>query len=394
MSLFSRFVLAFVLVALFAVGVSGWLGEFSTRTNLQRFAVDRGWIKPLVSEFQLPTEADSTPDLGQPGKPNPEAAAPPPRGQLPPLAMARVLLNLRISQIVSTSIALLVAAGIGAFLAYRLLRPIRELTAINQRYRLGERDARFQVRGRDEINRLGETFNGLADQLGIEQRRQKQLVADIAHELRTPLTVLKGELEYLQDGLSQPTPQTLHRLAEEVDLLSRLVADLRLVSLADTDGLRLERCNLNLTELTREVMTAFERQAQTVGKHLQFEAESVRLELDPERIRQVLYNLLDNALRHTPEGGTVRCAIRKAEQQILLEISDEGPGIPPADLERVFERLYRTDTARNREAGGSGLGLAIVRTLVEAHGGKVWATSRPEGGAAFTVSLPQTSPTS
>jgi two-component system, OmpR family, sensor histidine kinase BaeS len=390
MSLFSRFVLAFVLVALFAVGVSGWLGEFSTRTNLQRFAVDRGWIKPLVSEFQLPTEADSTPDLGQPGKPNPEAAAPPPRGQLPPLAMARVLLNLRISQIVSTSIALLVAAGIGAFLAYRLLRPIRELTAINQRYRLGERDARFQVRGRDEINRLGETFNGLADQLSIEQRRQKQLVADIAHELRTPLTVLKGELEYLQDGLSQPTPQTLHRLAEEVDLLSRLVADLRLVSLADTDGLRLKRCKVNLTELTREVMTAFERQAQTVGKRLQFEAELVRLELDPERIRQVLYNLLDNALRHTPEGGTVRCVIRKTEQQILFEISDEGPGIPPADLERVFERLYRTDAARNRETGGSGLGLAIVRTLVEAHGGQVGAANRLEGGAVFTISLPHT----
>jgi two-component system, OmpR family, sensor histidine kinase BaeS len=389
-SLFSRFVLAFVLVALFAVGVSGWLGEFSTKTNLQRFAVDQGWIKPLVGEFQQRPQPGSSDLLGQPGNPNPEVAAPPPKGQLPPLAMARVLLNLRISQIVSTSVALLVAAGIGAFLAFRLLRPIRELTAINQRYRLGERTARFQVRGRDEINRLGETFNGLADQLGIEQRRQKQLVADIAHELRTPLTVLKGELEYLQDGLSQPTPQTLHRLAEEVDLLSRLVADLRLVSLADTDGLRLERCNLNLTELTREVITAFERQAQSVGKHLQFEAESVRLELDPERIRQVLYNLLDNALRHTPEGGMVRCTIRKAEQHILLEISDEGPGIPPADLERVFERLYRTDAARNREAGGSGLGLAIVRTLIEAHGGRVWAANRPEGGAVFTVTLPQT----
>jgi two-component system, OmpR family, sensor histidine kinase BaeS len=220
--------------------------------------------------------------------------------------------------------------------------------------------------------------------------RRESEVADIAHELRTPLTVLKGKLEYLQDGLSQPTPQTLHRLAEEVDLLSRLVADLRLVSLADTDGLRLERCNLNLTELTREVMTAFERQAQNVGKHLQFEGEAVRLELDPERIQQVLYNLLDNALRHTPEGGTVRCTIRKAEQHILLEISDEGPGIPPADLERVFERLYRTDAARNREAGGSGLGLAIVRTLVEAHGGRVWVANRLEGGAVFTVSLPQT----
>jgi two-component system, OmpR family, sensor histidine kinase BaeS len=387
-NLFWRFVLAFVLVALFAVGVSASLGEFSTRTNLQRFAVDRGWIEPLLGEFQPAPKSGLSALPGQPEQPDAEVAAPPPRGQLPPLAMARVLLNLRISQIVSTSIALLVAAGIGAFLAYRLLRPIRELTAINQRYRLGERTARFQVRGRDEINRLGETFNGLADQLGIEQRRQKQLVADIAHELRTPLTVLKGELEYLQDGLSQPTPQTLHRLAEEVDLLSRLVADLRLVSLADTDGLRLERCNLNLTELTREVMTAFERQAQTVGKRLRFEAEPVRLELDPERIRQVLYNLLDNALRHTPEGGTVRCAIRKTEQQILLEVSDEGPGIPPADLERVFERLYRTDAARNREAGGSGLGLAIVRTLVEAHGGKVRATNRPEGGAVFTVSLP------
>jgi two-component system, OmpR family, sensor histidine kinase BaeS len=393
-SLFSRFVLAFVLVALFAVGVSGWLGEFATRTNLQRFAVDQGWIKPLTKDLQPPPEPGLQSELGQPGKPNPEVAAPPPRGQLPPLAMARVLLNLRISQIVSTSIALLVAAGIGAFLAFRLLRPIRELTAINQRYRLGDCTARFQVRGRDEINRLGETFNGLADQLGIEQRRQKQLVADIAHELRTPLTVLKGELEYLQDGLSKPTPQTLLRLAEEVDLLSRLVADLRLVSLADTDGLRLERCKVNLTELTREVVSAFERQAQTVGKHFQFEGESVHLELDPERIRQVLYNLLDNALRHTPEAGTVRCVIRKAENQILLEISDEGPGIPPTDLERVFERLYRTDAARNREAGGSGLGLAIVRTLVEAHGGKVWAANRLEGGAVFTVSLPQTTPIS
>jgi two-component system, OmpR family, sensor histidine kinase BaeS len=387
-SLFLRFVLAFVLVALFAVGLSSGLGEFSTRTNLQRFAVDRGWIKPLVGEFRQPSEPGSQSDLGQPGKPNPEVASPPPKGQLPPLAMARVLLNLRISQIVSTSIALLVAAVIGAFLAFRLLRPIRELTAINQRYRLGERSARFQVRGRDEINRLGETFNGLADQLSTEQRRQKQLVTDIAHELRTPLTVLKGELEYLQDGLSQPTPQTLHRLAEEVDLLSRLVTDLRLVSLADTDGLRLERCKVNLTELAREVMLAFERQAQTVGKHLQFAGESIHLELDPERIRQVLYNLLDNALRHTPEGGTVRCAIRKSEQHILLEISDEGPGIPPADLERVFERLYRTDAARNREAGGSGLGLAIVRTLIEAHGGQVWAANRLEGGAMFTVSLP------
>ena len=163
---------------------------------------------------------------------------------------------------------------------------------------------------------------------------------------------------------------------------------MRLVSLADTDGLRLERCNLNLTELTREVISTFERQAQTVGKRLQFEAESVRLELDPERIRQVLYNLLDSALRHTPEGGTVRCTIRKTEQQILLEISDEGPGIPPADLERVFERLYRTDAARNREAGGSGLGLAIVRTLIEAHGGQVRAANRLEGGAVFTISLP------
>jgi signal transduction histidine kinase len=108
----------------------------------------------------------------------------------------------------------------------------------------------------------------------------------------------------------------------------------------------------------------------------------------------VFYNLLDNALRHTPEAGTVRCVIRKAENQILLEISDEGPGIPPTDLERVFERLYRTDAARNREAGGSGLGLAIVRTLVEAHGGKVWAANRLEGGAVFTVSLPQTTPIS
>jgi two-component system, OmpR family, sensor histidine kinase BaeS len=401
--LFVRLVLAFVLVALFAAGLSGWLGEQAARGNIQRFAVEQGWITaPLNNQPIQPNQPNqpfqnqpNQPDQSfqnQPNQPNrPPPLLAPPRPP-PPRDLERLLANLRLSQLGATAIALVVALLAGGYLALRLVQPIRELTRINQRYTLGERQARFVVRGQDEINRLGATFNRLADQLGAEQRRQKQLVADVAHELRTPLTVLRGELEYLQDGLSQATPETLRRLADEVDLLTRLVTDLRLVSLADSGGLTLTRTRLDLHQLAGEALAAFGRQAEANGQRLVLSGQPLWLDLDRERLRQVLYNLLDNALRHSPAGGgQVCCSVRAEGAWVLLEVSDEGTGIAATELERVFERLYRSDQARNRAEGGSGLGLAIVRTLVTAHGGSVSAANRGggAGGAVFTVRLPK-----
>jgi two-component system, OmpR family, sensor histidine kinase BaeS len=180
----------------------------------------------------------------------------------------------------------------------------------------------------------------------------------------------------------------LARLGDEVELLSRLVADLRLLSLADAGGLELHKQRRDLGQLCQETVAAFDHVAQARQQRLVYQGSSLWATLDPERLRQVLYNLIDNALRHTPEAGSVACTLSLDAGWARLEVSDTGPGIPSEDVERIFLRLYRADAVRNRNQGGSGLGLAIVRTLVELHGGTVWAENRPNGGAVFTVRLP------
>ena len=213
-------------------------------------------------------------------------------------------------------------------------------------------------------------------------------MADVAHELRTPLTILKGEVEYLQDGLSEPTLEVLGRLQEEVGLLERLVGDLRLLSLADSGGLSLHPVETDLTALTRDGVRAFERRAQDHGTQITLSGPPTPLHVDPERLRQLLYNLLDNALKHTAPGTRVECSVTHEGQYARLDIRDHGPGLPEGSLERVFERLYRTDAARSRVDGGSGLGLSIVRTLTEAQGGRVQVQNHPEAGAVFSIWLP------
>lgn len=369
MRLYPRFVLAFVLVAFVSVLASGWLSEQAAR----------GRIRPQT----LTPPAVQT----KPPQTRPQTRVP---GQGPPQEAIRPLLaGLRVSQIGAAVIALIVALAIGSVLALRLVQPIRMLMDINRRYLLGERSLRYSGKGQDELHELGLTFNRMADQIEQEQQQQRQLVADVAHELRTPLTVVKGELEYIQDGISEPTPQVIQRLSEEVDLLVRLVGDLRLLSLADSSGLEFHFMQLDFTALTLSATQAFAHAAQQRGCRLTVSGPAVLVRVDRERMQQVLYNLLDNALKHTQPNTEINCHIQSSANEVTLSVRDHGAGLADADLERVFQRLYRTDSARTRSDGGSGLGLAIVKTIVETHGGQVRAKNHPDGGAVFSLMLPK-----
>jgi two-component system, OmpR family, sensor histidine kinase BaeS len=362
MRLFPRFVLAFVVVALIAAFTASWLSEQAARGRIRFAPPEIAGTAPILPRIV------------------PEAEAP--RGA------ERLLKALQASQVGATIVALSLALMIGAFLASRLVKPVRALIEINRRYLRGERNLRYVGNGEDELHELGMTFNLMADQIQKEQQQHKQLVADVAHELRTPLTILKGELEYIQDGITEPSAQVILRLTEEVDLLVRLVSDLRLLSLSDSGALEFNFVELDLTGLVQNAAQAFAALAMQKKCTIVVSGTPVLVRVDRERTQQVLYNLLDNAVKHTANGTQISCTIQSRDQQVTLEILDQGMGLAETDLERVFQRLYRTDTTRNRQDGGSGLGLAIVKTLIEAQGGTVGATNHPTGGALFTVLLP------
>jgi len=288
----------------------------------------------------------------------------------------------------AAGIALLVAAAAGMALAARLTRPLRALTATANRYAAGDRGARAGERGRDEVAEVARAFNRVADRLRQEEEHQQRLIADIAHELRTPLTVLKGELEALEDGLLEADTATFRRLGEEVTLLERLVQDLRLLTQAESGELTLTRRPVDLAALAREVTASFARRAGQRQVRLVPHLEPATVDADPDRLKQVLVNLLENAARHAPAGSAIDVSVGPVDGEAHLAVRDHGPGIPAEERERVFQRFYRMDRARSRAAGGSGLGLAIVRSLVELHHGTVQASSHEQGGAVLTVRLP------
>jgi signal transduction histidine kinase len=220
------------------------------------------------------------------------------------------------------------------------------------------------------------------------------MTADIAHELRTPLSVERAHLEALQDGIYPLTPENLGPILEQNGLLTRLVEDLRTLALADAGQLPMQRVPTDLPALLGRVVSRFEPQAITREIALELSpgpdarVPFPRLALDPARIEQLLGNLLANALRHTPVGGKIRLDISSSPAAVQVTVRDTGPGIPEDALPHIFERFYRADRARSRAEGGSGLGLAIARQIAQAHGGSLTAANHPQGGAIFTLSLP------
>jgi two-component system, OmpR family, sensor kinase len=292
--------------------------------------------------------------------------------------------------LLASIIAGVVAVVISLFMSRRLTGPLASMTQAAQAMARGDLAQRVQVGANDEVGRLAEAFNTMAASVARSEQLRRDLVADVAHELRTPIAVLRADLEAVQDGVYQPTAYRVSALREEVDLLARLVADLQELSLAEAGQLALQRQSTDLGQLCRQVVATMAPQATGRGVNLavaQAVASATSL-VDPDRIGQVLRNLVSNALRYTPAGGSVTLDCQANDKMAILTVRDTGAGITAEDLPHIFDRFYRGERSRSRASGGAGLGLAIVKQLVEAHGGHVWVESAPGSGAAFHVSLP------
>lgn len=291
--------------------------------------------------------------------------------------------------------AVLLAVVLSLFLTRQIVRPLASLAAAARRVAGGELGYHVEVRSGDEIGAVASAFNTMSTSLKRNEEARRNLLADIVHELRTPLTVIEGTADGIIDGVLPPTPEQLGIIKEEAGLLAKLVADLRDLSLAEAGRLVLERQPEDLEEVVGRAVRRFEGEARERGVALTLRrAENGDLPpvtIDATRIAQAVGNLISNAIRHTPAGGTVEVVVGRDGERpggAMVVVSDTGEGIAPEDLPFVFERFYRADKSRSRRSGGSGLGLAIARQLVEAHGGSISAVSEPGRGSSFRILLP------
>jgi len=286
--------------------------------------------------------------------------------------------------------ASLVALLIGIFLSRTLTRPIRELTDATHAVAKGELGAQVSVRSKDELGELASSFNKMSADLARSTETRKQMTADIAHELRTPLSLIIGHADAVHDGVLPPTRENFEIIRDEALRLDHLVEDLRMLSLADAGELSISLQEVSAQKLLRDIQTTYLQIAaqKDVSIHLDVAPGVQMLNIDPGRMTQVLTNILDNALRHTPRGGQIDVSARRVEDGVEIAIKDSGPGIEGEDINRIFTRFYRADEARSREYGGSGLGLAIAKSIVQAQDGKIWAESVPGQGLTIYIRMP------
>jgi signal transduction histidine kinase len=293
----------------------------------------------------------------------------------------------------ATAVALL----IGMLLARTISRPVREITAATKLIAQGELGHQVPVRGKDELGELAASFNRMSADLSQSTELRRQMTADIAHELRTPLSVILGYTEALSDGKLDGAPATFEILHDEAQHLGRLVDDLRTLSLADAGELSLNCRPVHPQDLLERAASAYAAQAQGQNVSLQVEARQnlPLVEVDPDRMAQVLGNLVGNALRYTPEGGEILLSAEQHPGQIterldslFIFVRDTGAGIALEDLPHIFHRFYKGDKSRYPEEGESGLGLAIAKSIVELHGGAISADSTLNAGTTFTIQLP------
>ncbi|WP_030487509.1 HAMP domain-containing sensor histidine kinase [Micromonospora chokoriensis] len=290
-------------------------------------------------------------------------------------------------------LVLLVTIGFTVLAGIRLTRPLHALTGAAQRMRDGDGSARVRVTGHDEIARLAEVFNDMAERRERLEQLRRAMVSDIAHEMRTPVSNIRGWLEAVEDGIAAPDRRLLSSLLEEATLLQHVISDLQDLAEADAGALRLHREQVYLTDLLAQVAEAHRGQADRAGVTIEVRTEAdPQLDADPVRLRQAVGNLVANAVRHTPSGGHVTISANATDAEVIVSVTDTGSGISAEDLPQVFERFWRAEKSRSRQTGGSGLGLAIVRKLTEAHGGTVSATSTPTQGSTFTLHLPLPTP--
>jgi two-component system OmpR family sensor kinase/two-component system sensor histidine kinase BaeS len=301
------------------------------------------------------------------------------------------LWRVNLSIVLAGLVAGVIAFALGFVLFYQITSPLNALAAASRKIAAGDLSARVAHPTSDEIGQVGRSFNAMAESLAQSETARRSMIADIAHELRNPLGVIQGHLEGLLDGVFPATPEQIASIHEETLLLTRLVDDLRDLALADAGQLQITRQPTDLSALIEKTVTALGPQAAEKNLVLKTDIAAVlpMVNIDAQRIEQVLRNLTGNALRHTPPGGTASIAVERASAAfVTVRVNDTGPGIPPEDRSRVFERFWRGDKSRSRAGGGAGLGLAIAKQLVVAHGGTMGVESETGRGATFWFTLP------
>lgn len=303
-----------------------------------------------------------------------------------PLLIERINRATLLAALISGVLAVLLAAVFAGIIQ----KPVRDLTRAVNKLSQGDLSQRVHVPGRGELGLLAENFNDMARSLQDAASRRKAMTADIAHELRNPLAVQRAQLEALQDGVFPLNQEQLNRLYAQNQTLSRLVEDLRLLALADAGELTLNKAKIALAPLCLETLANFTPQIS--GKEIEletdFEQDTFIVYADKERIQQIINNLMQNALRYTPEGGRIKVSLRKEKEDAALAVTNSGPLMSDETLEHLFERFYRGDRGRDRAGGGTGLGLSIAKKLAEAHHGSLTGKNHPEGGVIFTLTLP------
>ena len=286
-------------------------------------------------------------------------------------------------------IAMAAAILLSVFLLRQITRPLRRLDTATRRIARGEFDERVEIDTSDEIGRLARSFDEMAESLEQAEQTKKRMIADVSHELRTPLAAVRSVLEGLRDGLIEPTPETLASLHDKILLTTRLVRDLHQLTLADAGRLSIRPAPCRIEAVIETIVETIGVQLEDSQIHLdqQVASKLPPVLADRQRIEQVFLNLLANAIRHTPEGGTISITAARHDDGVLTSVCDTGSGLTEDDLAHIFDRFYRADDARTSD-GGAGLGLSIAKALVDAQSGEIWAENRPSGGACFHVLLP------
>ena len=301
----------------------------------------------------------------------------------------RFLERINAASLAAAAISGSVALVLALLLAYFLIQPVNLLIGATEKIAHGDLSYRVAIRKPKELARLGATFNAMAAELEQADRRRKNLTSDIAHELRTPLAVQQAHLEALADGVFALSKENLDPIQEQNNLLTRLVEDLRLITLADAGELQMDLQPVDMRALVSGVVEQFSAKAKEKQIAIQTDLQDCQtVQADPQRLQQILHNLLQNGVRYTPEKGEIMIRVACSQHDLTCSMRDSGPGIPEASLPFIFDRFYRPERARTKADGGTGLGLAIARNLAQAHGGSLTARNHPQGGAEFILTLP------
>jgi signal transduction histidine kinase len=377
-SLRTRLSVAFIGIAVLTTVLTATFASYQARRTFRQY----------VERREVPAATAPVPArLGQTlGGERPE--------RRPPMGAREILFLSRFRNGIwtGTGVAALLGVLLALWLAHRMVRPVVDLTSAARVIARGGTPPAVPVRGQDEIAELARAFNRMAERLAADEEQRRRLFAGIAHELRTPLSVIQGTLEGVLDRVLEATPERIATLHSQAVLLARLITDLRDLSLAQAGQLQLNLQEIDAGPIVRETLEALSPLADEHRVALRADVPRglPRIDVDPDRLRQIAQNLVENAVRYTPAGGEIMVTMARDDGDgVRLAVSDTGAGVEAADLPHIFRHFYRADQSRARTSGGMGLGLAIVKSLVEAHGGRVAVESAVGKGSTFTVTFPR-----